>query len=271
MCADLSLASLRERIAAIGKDGRAGALGGQARRDVLPLGHGPADAALGGGLRRGALHEVVPAAQGDTSAAAGFALGLAARFGAARRPWFWVRQDMAALEAGEPYGPGLAGFGLDPARLTIVAAADAQDALRAGEEALRCRALAAVILEPWGDPKVLDLTASRRLVLAAEASGVPALLLRGGASGAPLAASTRWRIAAAVSAAPAGLGPGRPVVEAVLEKSRTGRVGSWTLEWNAHECIFRLPAAHPVPGLAASAGRPPAAPAAGDARVRRAG
>jgi protein ImuA len=271
MSADLSLASLRERIAAIGKDGRSGALGGQAWRDLVPLGHGAADATLGGGLRRGALHELVPAAPGDAPAAAGFALGFAARFGAARRPWFWVRQDMAAQEAGELYGPGLAGFGLDPARLTIVAAADAQDVLRAGEEALRCPSLAAVLLEPWGDPKVMDLTASRRLVLAAEASGVPALLLRCGASGVPLAASTRWRIAAAVSAAPAGLGPGHPVVEAALERSRTGRTGSWTLEWNAHERIFRLPAAHPLPGHAASAGRPPAAPAASGAPVRRAG
>jgi protein ImuA len=271
MPAEPTLAALRERIAAIGKDGRAGALGSDDRRALVALGHSGVDAALGGGLRRGALHEVMPAGPRDAAAATGFALALAARFGAARAPWFWVRQDMAALEAGEPYGPGLAGFGLDPARLTIVAAADAQDALRAAEEALRCPALAAVVLEPWGDPRVLDLTASRRLVLAAEGSGVPAVLLRGGSAAAPSAAATRWRIAPAASAAPAGMGPGHPVIAATLERSRTGRSGSWTLEWNAHERIFRLPAAHPLAGGAASAGRPAAAPGADATPVRRAG
>ncbi|MGH6877900.1 MAG: DNA repair protein, partial [Rhizomicrobium sp.] len=65
-----------------------------------PLGHGGADACLDGGIQRGALHEVFPAAAGDAAAAAGFAVALAARV-AARARVLWRRTDFAALEHGE--------------------------------------------------------------------------------------------------------------------------------------------------------------------------
>ena len=57
--------------------------------------------------------------------------------------------------------------------------------LRAGEEAARCPPLGAVIIEPWGAPKALDLVASRRLALAAALSSLGA----GAASAATPAAS----------------------------------------------------------------------------------
>ena len=44
----------------------------------LALGIAAIDAALGGGLSRGALHEIAAAREADTAAATGFALGLAA-------------------------------------------------------------------------------------------------------------------------------------------------------------------------------------------------
>lgn len=275
-----ALPALRARIAAIGADGGARAL--EAPRGVAPLGSADADLALGGGLARGGVHEVRPAEPGDAAAAAGFALACAARFAfhraASSRPWLWVRQDLAGRETGEPYGPGLAAFGLDPARLTLVAAADARDALRAAEEALRCAALGVVLIEPWGDPKALDLTATRRLVLAAEASGVPALLLRAGAHGGPGGAATRWSVAAAPSDALPSRGNfpgiGRPRFAAVLERSRqpggTGRGGRWIMEWNPDERLL----AEPPPALAraaASADRPAAPPGAAGGPLRRAG
>ena len=43
---------------------------------VLPLGIAAIDAALGGGLARGALHEIAAASEAHLAAAAGFALGL---------------------------------------------------------------------------------------------------------------------------------------------------------------------------------------------------
>ena len=51
-------------------------------------------------------------------------------------------------------------------------------ALRTAADALACDALGAVVLEVWGEARQLDLVASRKLTLAAQASGVTALLLR---------------------------------------------------------------------------------------------
>ena len=67
------LGRLREQLraaeAAMGLDGPA---------PPLALGIAAIDAALGGGLSRGALHEIAAAREADTAAATGFALGLAA-------------------------------------------------------------------------------------------------------------------------------------------------------------------------------------------------
>ena len=273
------LPALRDRVAAIGADGRARALEAPGGAPVAPLGHAGADRVLGGGLRRGAVHEVRPAATGDAAAATGFALACAARFsraGGLPRPWLWVRQDLAGRETGEPYGPGLAAFGLDPATLMIVAVADARDVLRAAEEGLRCRALGLVMVEPWGDPKALDLTAARRLALTAEASGVPALMLRTGAHAGPPGAATRWSVAAAPSRPLPSLGRlpglGKPAFAAALERLRQpgsiGEGGSWTMEWDPDEHLLRDPVA-PARARPAAPADGPAAPA--EPPFRRAG
>src|SRR4051794_2128001 len=66
--------------------------------DRVMLGHGGADAALGGGLALGAVHEIF--AEGRQSAAAtGFIAGLVRRLGT-RRPLVWVQQDFAERESG---------------------------------------------------------------------------------------------------------------------------------------------------------------------------
>jgi protein ImuA len=70
-------------------------------------------------------------------------------------------------EGGGPYGPGLDLFGLASARLLVVRVPKPVDVLFAMEEALRCRALACVIAEMSGDGVAADLTATRRLTLAA--------------------------------------------------------------------------------------------------------
>lgn len=282
------LACLRRRIAAIGADGGPRAWDGPRAR--VPLGHAGADRRLGGGLQPGALHEVRPAAPGDMAAAAGFALALMARLlgrGCARPPglWLWVRQDLAGRETGEPYGPGLAAFGLDPAALLLVAAGDARETLRAAEEGLRCRSLAGVLLEPWGQAKALDLTAMRRLALAAEGSDVTLLMLRSGthderAAQAPGGALTRWRIAAAASAPQPVLGGlpglGRPAFSATLLRNRqAGGLGEgmhWIMEWSPDEHHLAAPPApaRPGPVAAADGSAAPAFPH-GDAAIRRAG
>jgi protein ImuA len=229
-----TLTALRSAIERIGKDGAATRLAAPPAR--AELGILEIDQALGGGLPRGALHALRPTRPGEEPAATGFALACALRL-AGIRPLLWVRQAMAEREYGLPYGPGLAGFGLDPSRLVCVEAADARAVLKAAEEALHCKALGAVLVEPWGAPKAVDLVALRRLVLAAEASGVSALFLRSGGPDLADPGATRWAVAAHPSRS--AFGPGLPAFRVMLE--RGGRTGpaEWMMEWSCEQRVFR--------------------------------
>ena len=126
------LEQLRQRLRALEKPAGIGDGPG-----TLPLGIAAVDAALGGGLARGALHEIAAASEAHLAAATGFALALAAR---GRTHTCWLAEDMALAESGAPYGPGLDAFGLHPERLLTVSVARPRDLLWAMEEALRCRA-----------------------------------------------------------------------------------------------------------------------------------
>src|SRR6202158_2680527 len=145
--------------------------------DRVALGHADADATLQGGLAVGAMHEVFADAGRQSAAATGFVAGLAGRVGA-RRPLVWVRQDFTEIETGALSMSGLAELGLDPRLVVTVRAADVDAALRTAADALACDALGAIVLEVWGEARQFDLVASRKLTLAAQTSGVTALLLR---------------------------------------------------------------------------------------------
>jgi protein ImuA len=151
-----------------------------------------------GGILKGALHEVFPAAGGDEAAAAGFVAALAARAAEQKRV-LWLRPDFSAVEHGEISPLGLLELGLDPGRFLLLRAPDASSVLRAGLDALSCAALGALVFEIPGAPKLLDLAASRRLVLASAQSGVTAFLLRLDAKTEPSAAETRWLVRSARS------------------------------------------------------------------------
>ena len=220
----------------------------------LPFGLPDLDDALpGGGLARGALHEMAGTGADiqHGAAAALFAAGILARMDG---KVLWV------LEQGDLFAPGLAAAGLHPDRV-IYAEAGRRDTLLVMEDGLRHRGLAGVVAELSGR---IGLTASRRLQLAAEKSGVTALLLRrpgpscrnaeaelAGAN----AAVTRWRIAAQPSAPPI---PGSPEVPGLgraawrldLLRNRGGRTGSWIVE--ACDASGRLDMVAPL------AHRPPA-------------
>jgi len=97
------LHSLRQSIAKIGRDGTRVMSSPEHHR--ARLGHEKIEIALGGGLMRGALHEVYPRAPQDHAAATGSALALIACL-TDTRDWIWIRQIMAEREKGRPYGPG---------------------------------------------------------------------------------------------------------------------------------------------------------------------
>jgi protein ImuA len=254
-----TLANLRGRIA------RIEAHGGAHDLTKVALGHAAADAALGGGLAVAAVHEVF--AEGRQSAtASGFVAGLAARL-TPRRPLVWVRQDFSEIESGALSIRGLCELGLDPRLVVTVRATDTDAALRTAADALACDALGAVVLEVWGPARQLDLVASRKLTLAAQASGVTALLLRVAAAPLPSTAETRWIVRAAHSppAAP-WQAWGAPMFDAQLVRNRHGPVGRWIMEWKCDECLFTEPAAYPQPVAAAPAHRPHQAAAIGQQR-----
>ncbi len=231
----------------------------------VALGHAAADAVLCGGLALSAVHEVF--AEGHQSASAtGFIAGLAGRITPCR-PLVWVRQDFSELESGALSMSGLGELGLDPRLLVTVRAADTDAALRTAADALACDALGAVVLEVWGQARQLDLVASRKLTLAAQASGVTALLLRVAAEPRPSTAETRWIVRAAHSPPSSPWQAwGAPVFDAQLVRNRHGPVGRWIMEWKCDERLFTEPAAYPQPVAAAPAHRPHQAQAFGGQR-----
>jgi protein ImuA len=206
---------------------------------ALALGVGALDRVLGGGLALGAFHELVPAAPLHLGAAVGFALTLVA-LTRGEGAVLWIQTDFAAAEGGALYGVGLDLIGLPMARLVTLRVPRPVDVLWAKEEALKSGAVAAVIAELPGDGAVADLTATRRLALAAREGGGLGLLLRHSASSLPSAAATRWDIAGTPSRSDE-YGLGRTTLHLTLTRNRRGPCGRWIVCWDHHERVF-LPA-----------------------------
>jgi protein ImuA len=193
-----------------------------ALQPAVTIGVAEIDAALPwGGLPRG-LHEFA-GPLGD-AAKTGFAVMLAGR---RRGPILWCRARHVVLEEGASYGPGLRDFGIDADRLILVDAARQADLLWAVEEGARTKGLAAVLAEG----AMPDLTASRRLQLAAEAGGGLVFLLAAGTPPQSSSALTRWRIDSLPSMPEAG-GLGSPCWNVALWRCRGGgRPQEWVVEY----------------------------------------
>jgi len=218
------LTDLRSRIARIARDPA------RRRAPAIRFGIAALDRHLpDGGLAIGALHEAAGTGP-DTEHAAAAALFAAGALARLRGPVLW------ALTRDDLFAPALAGVGLHPDRLILAEAG--KQVLSVMEEGLRHRGLAGVVGELDGR---LTLTASRRLQLAAEASGVTAIVLRRArrhddpALAEPNAAVTRWRLTALPSAPPLprapdvpGLGRARWRLE--LLRCRGGGPATWIVE-----------------------------------------
>jgi len=191
-----------------------------------------------------ALHEIYAGRNDDGVALCGLGLASAAIAGA---PVLWVRQGMYDREAGTPCSTGLEAHGFTPSRLILVRTRDMLATIQAGLEGARTIGLAMVMIELWGEGKIYDLTASRRLALAAKASGTTVLVSRVAAAPVPSAADTRWQARAVPSRALAANAPGLPAFEITLLRARNGQEGlCYCLEWDrdARRLISRsLPAA----------------------------
>ncbi len=194
---------------------------------VLPFGIGAIDQHLPeGGLALGALHEVAGGGDGaiDGAAAALFTAGIAART-RGQVLWCVTRQDL--------FAPAIAQAGLLPDRVIYVEARDEQSVLAYFEEGLRHAGLGAVVAEV----AALSMTASRRLQLAAEGSGVIGVAIRrwrrlaeAATFGQPTAAVTRWRVSALPSTPLPVPGIGRARWRLELIRCRAGESADFEVE-----------------------------------------
>ena len=226
-----AIAELRRQIAHLER--------GSQPRKLLPFGVPPVDEHLPShGLARSALHEIIEAGPASEFAGAAtlFTAGIAARL---KGPVLWclTRRDLFAR--------GLMQVGLHPDRVIYAETCRDADVLPLIEEGLHQKGLGAVV----GEVSRLGLTASRRLQVAAEASGVPALVIRRWWTVAqkdltklPTAASTRWRVSPVPSeVVPAGgLKRGRWQVK--LVRCRVAQPRSWILEACDAQGRLTLPA-----------------------------
>ncbi|MFA3918434.1 ImuA family protein [Ruegeria hyattellae] len=166
-----------------------------------------------------------------------FALVLAARLDG---PVIWVRE---AWQAAQLTPSGFHPI-LDPAHLLIASARDQTDALAVTEEALRSGAVSLVVTEL---SKPLDLTAGRRLQLAARDGKATALALIPDGMGSN-AAETRW------SCAPVFDPQDSTRQRWELIKNKSGTLGVWDVRWD--HSARRIAVVPPVGQRPGSAGAP---------------
>lgn len=180
------------------------------------------------------MHEVSGGGEAGLAASSLFAAGLFARMAGAVL-WCATGDDV--------FAPGLACAGLHPDRVFHARAPDEKTVLLLMEEALRHPGLGGVL----GELSLLPMTASRRLVLAAERSGVMAVVLRRRREGrpentAPNAAATRWRITPVASQPLPCPGIGRARWRVELVRCRGGVPAEWTMEACDAQGVVSLPA-----------------------------
>jgi protein ImuA len=169
-----------------------------------------------GGLPASCIHEIKG---GSLASAIAFSAILSSRLARDQGNILYIAPDRS-------FHPlGLLPYGVKLNQILHVSPRRSQDLAWAVMEALRCPQVSAVMAVLDG----LDLTASRRLQLAAETSGATGFLL-GHATSSPIAAPiTRWKVSSNVGK------PGQrfdePSWTLDLLYCRGGQPASWTIEW----------------------------------------
>ncbi len=149
-------------------------------------------------------------------------------------PVLWVQDHASRRENGRPYMPGMRGFGLRVPVLQV-RVSHPRDVLWAMEEGAGCGGLSAIVGEVHGAPQVLDFTATKRLALRGEKSGVPIYLIRSGDGGVLSAARERWRVSSLPSDAHPHdpRAPGALRWQAELFRARNRAPGRWQASYDA--------------------------------------
>ena len=171
----------------------------------------------------GAVHEFISADREHTASSSGFISGILSGLMKNGGLTIWISCCRTL------FPPALKNFGIEPDRVLFIDLQKEKDVLWVMEEALKCGGLAAVV----GEIADVNFTASRRLQLAVEESGVTGFILRQSPRNFnTIACISRWKISPSPSKTEDGLpGVGFPRWHVELLKIRNGKPGSWELEW----------------------------------------
>ncbi len=198
-------------------------LNSEALSRQLDFGLGPMNQAFPSGVfPLGNIHEFVSPTEAHAAATKGFITNLLRTLCGKNGICLWIGINRNLFPPAQKF------FGIEPDRIIFVDVKLRKDGLWVMEQALKCKALSAVVAEL----RELSFAESRRLQLAVENSQVTGFIHRQQpASKHPLACVSRWQISPLPSNSNGLPGIGRPRVLVELEKIRNGHPGSWKFEW----------------------------------------
>lgn len=189
------------------------------------VGLGPVETVFPNGVfPKAAIHEFIMTLPEHAAASVGFIAGLLNALMQKGGACLWISTTRTL------FPPSLKAFGVDPERIIFIDLFHEKEVLWVMEEALKCETLAAVIAEI----RDINLTASRRLQLAVERSGITGMILRNDAHKlSTTSCVARWQIKSIASEPEAGMpGVGFPRWNVELLKVRNGNPGKWEVEWS---------------------------------------
>ena len=178
-------------------------------------------------LPLGAVHELVSHQNETAAAATGFMAAILGKISKDDGVIIWISKKRTV------FPPGLARFGINTDRIVFVDLGREQEILWATEEALRTKGIASVVSEISD----VDITATRRMQLAVEQSGVTGFLLRANPKKTSASSCvTSWRVRSLPTAFDDAMpGVGYPRWEIELARARNGKPGKWQVEWKESE------------------------------------
>lgn len=190
----------------------------------------------------GAVHEFITDSPEDIAATTGFISCVVGHLMCGGRSCVWIGPSNAVFPVALKF------FGIEPESVLFVRCERDREILWVAEEALRCKGLAAVVVEC----RELSFTASRRLQLITEQSAVTGLLFRHQPRSIQAnACVSRWRIRSLASSEDQeGLpGVGHPRWSVILDKVRNGWPGSWQVEYTERLAVIDQRRAADLPAL----------------------
>lgn len=171
-----------------------------------------------------AIHEFISESNETASATTGFLAGLLSSIMNKSGLVIWISASHTI------FPPALKYFGVSPDKIIFIHLKKEKEIQWVMEESLKCKGLSAVVSEMNG----LTFTASKRLQLAIEESGVTGFVIRNNSRALnPTACVTRWKITSLPGGSlPVGMpGVGFPRWDIELLKVKNGKPGKWEVEF----------------------------------------